>query len=75
MTELGTMIYNDGKADGFSEGISQGISQNAVENARNFFINGVSFNVVRDSIKTIGDSELKEIYNEVMACKKTQPNA
>ena len=70
MTELGTMIYNDGRADGFSDGISQGILQNAVENARNFFINGVSFDVVRDSIKTIGDNELKEIYDEVQASKK-----
>ena len=68
MTELGTIIYNDGVADGISLGISQGISQNA----RNFFINGASFELVRNSIdiEILSDKDLKEIYDEVMSSKK-----
>lgn len=63
MSPLGTMIYNDGVADG--------ISQNAIESARNFFINGVSFEIVRNSIKVLSDEDLREIYDEVMANKKS----
>ena len=61
MSPLGTLIYNDGKQDG--------ISQNATENARNFFINGASFELVRNSIEGISEETLKEIYDEVMASK------
>ena len=70
MTELGTIIYNDGVADGISLGISQGISQNA----RNFFINGASFELVRNSIdiEILSDKDLKEIYDEVMAEKNVK---
>lgn len=57
MTKLGTLLYNDGKND------------EALENAKNFFINGVSFDIVRKSIKNISDEKLREIYNEVMANK------
>ena len=72
MTELGTMIYNDGKADGFSEGISQ----NAIENARNFFTNNAPFELVRNSIdvEIISDKQLKEIYDEVQASKTEHAN-
>ena len=59
MTELGALIYNDG--------ISQGIEQEALENARNLFINGVSFEIVRKSICNITDEALQKIYDEVMA--------
>lgn len=62
MSPLGTLIYNDGLADG--------ISQAATENARNFFINGVSFEIVRDSITALSEETLKEIYDEVMASKQ-----
>ncbi|MBQ2901260.1 MAG: hypothetical protein IJE49_05375 [Agathobacter sp.] len=65
MTELGAIIYNDG----ISEGISQGISQNAIENARNLFINGVSFEIVCNSITGISKQDLKEIYEEITAKK------
>ena len=69
MTELGTIIYNDGLADGISQGISQGVEKEALENARNFFMNGVSFQLVRDSIKSLSDEALQKLYDEVMAEK------
>lgn len=64
MTELGTIIYNDGVADGISQGISQ--------NAHNLFINGASFELVRNSIdiEILSDKDLKGIYDEVMSSKK-----
>lgn len=65
MTELGLFLYNDGKADG----IAEGISQEAFDNAKSFLKNGVSFELVRKSIKNISDKELQEIYDEVMAEK------
>ena len=65
MAPLGTLIYNDG----ISQGISQGIEQEALENARNFFMNGASFQIVRDSIKSLTDETLQKIYDEVMAEK------
>ena len=65
MTELGTIIYNDG----LSDGISKGIEKNALENARNFFMNGVSFQIVRDSIDSLSDETLQKIYEEVMSEK------
>ena len=74
MTELGTMIYNDGISQGITQGISQGILQNAIENARNFFTNNAPFELVRNSINVeiISDIQLKEIYDEVQASKKTE---
>ena len=63
MTALGTLIYNDGKA----EGISQGIKQASSENARNFFLNGVSFDTVCNSIKDLSRETLQKIYDEVMS--------
>ena len=65
MTELGTIIYNDGVV----QGISQGIEREGLENAKNLFLNGVSFQLVRDSIKSLSDETLQRIYDEVMAQK------
>ena len=65
MTELGTIIYNDGVA----QGISQGIEREGLENAKNLFLNGVSFQLVRDSIKSLSDETLQRVYDEVMAQK------
>ena len=59
MTELGLLIYNDGKLDAQKE------------NAKNFFINGASFDLVRKSIAEISDETLHEIYNEVMSNTKS----
>ena len=65
MTELGTMIFNDG------------VLQSAIENARNFFTNNAPFELVRNSINVeiISDIQLKEIYDEVQASKKEKANA
>ena len=57
MTELGLMIYNDGIAD------------EAAENAKNFFLNGATFELVRKSIHHISDEMLQKIYDEVMESK------
>lgn len=65
MTALGLSIYNDGIA----EGIEQGIERGSLENAKCFFINGASFELVRNSIKGVSDEKLKQIYDEVMAEK------
>lgn len=55
----------DGLEEGRAEGRAEGRKEEAVENARNFFVNGVDFEVVRASIKTLSDEELQEIFNEV----------
>jgi len=71
MTELGTLIYNDGKAEGITLGISQGIVQASSENARNFFLNGATFDLVCNSIKDLSKETLQRIYDEVMAEKNS----
>ena len=65
MSPLGRIIYNDGIADG----ISQGISQAATDNAREFFKNGATFELVCASITGISKEEIQKIYDEVMASK------
>ena len=66
MTELGLFIYNDGIADG--------IEKASLENAKSFFINGASFEIVRKSISNLTDEALQQIYDEVMASKKQKNN-
>lgn len=61
MTELGTLIYNDG--------ITDGIEREALDNAKNLLLNGASFELVRKSILNISDEDLCKIYDEVMATK------
>ena len=61
MTELGTLIYNDG--------LSEGIQKEALENARNLLLNGATFELVRKSIHNITDEDLQKIYDEVMTSK------
>lgn len=60
MTRLGQMMYNDGKTEAMKE------------NARNLFINGATFELVRDSIKDISDEVLQEIYDEVQKMNITK---
>ena len=66
MTELGLLLYNDGKADG----IKQGIQQASLDAAQNLFDNNASFDLVRKSIKDLSDESLQKIYNEVKASKE-----
>ena len=40
-----------------------------IENARNLFINGVPFEIVRNSINMISEETLKEIYDSVIENK------
>lgn len=47
-------------------GIEKGSKQNAKENARRFFENGVSYQIVRASIENLTDEELQQIYDEAM---------
>ena len=63
MTELGLFLYNDGKADG--------IEQASLDNARNLLNNGISYEIVRNSIEQLTDKQLTEIYDEIMASKQT----
>jgi len=59
-------LMADSRLEGIEEGIEQGIEQEARLNARSFFVNGASFELVRNSIKGISDEQLQEIYDEVM---------
>ncbi len=43
----------------------QGSQQEAKKNARNLFVNGADFELVRKSITTLSEKELKVIYEEV----------
>ena len=51
-------------------GKADGVKNASMENARNFFANGISFEIVRNSIQALSDEVLQEIYDEVMANKK-----
>lgn len=51
------------------EELKQEVASSNAENARNLFLNGVSFEIVRDSIKALSEETLREIYDEVMASK------
>ena len=59
MTELGTMIYNDGR------------EQACRDNAQKLFKKNMDYEFVRDLIdaETLSDEILKKIYDEVMAAK------
>jgi len=58
-------VRMDARADGLEEGREEGRENEARDNARNLFANGVDYEVVRLSIKTLTNEELKRIYNEV----------
>ena len=65
MTELGTMIYNDG------------IEQACRDNAQKLFKKNMDYEFVRDLIDKdiLTDEKLLGIYDEVKASKKEQANA
>lgn len=48
----------------------QGSQQEAEKNARNFFANGADFELVKNSITTLSEEELKTIYEEVQQSKQ-----
>ena len=54
-------------SEGIEErGILKGEIRASKENARRFFENGVSYELVRASIEILTDEELQQIYDEVM---------
>ncbi len=63
-------LYQDGVEKGIEQGIEQGLNQGrtseAQENARHFFENGASYELVRTSITSLTEEELRRIYDEVV---------
>lgn len=55
-------VFEEGRIAGHAAGLEEG----AIHNARNFFKNGVSFDIVRKSIENLSDEQLRKIYDEVM---------
>jgi hypothetical protein len=58
------MVFEEGKEAGFSEGERSGKETEAIANARMFFRNGASMELVSASITTISKEKLEEIYRE-----------
>ena len=57
--------YEEGYSQGISQGISQGASQKAVEDARNFFANGASIELIAKSLK-MSESEIRELTKDIV---------
>ena len=62
----------EGRLEGRLEGREEGREEGRLEGreallvtAKNFFANGVSYEIVRASIKDLNDEELRAIYEEV----------
>ncbi len=47
------------------EATEQGMERTAKDNARSFFQNGATYELVRASIKSLSDEVLQKIYQEV----------
>lgn len=54
------------REQGIEQGLEQGRRDEAMENARELFKNGVSYELVRASIKLLTDEKLREIYEKVI---------
>lgn len=54
----------EGLEEGLKEGRKEGRQEEARENAKKLFENGVSYEVIRDSISILTDEELQQIYRE-----------
>ena len=67
LTEFNEEAYKKGLLE---EGREIGLEENSIENARNFFQNGASYELVRASIKYLSDEKLQEIYNEIVTTEK-----
>ena len=48
-----------------TEEAAEKAAEKAADSARNFFENGVSYDIVRASISTISDEDLQKIYEQV----------
>lgn len=71
LTEFSEELYKKGLLEkGRELGREEGLEEASIENAKNFFNNDVSYEVVRQSIKHLTDEQLQKIYAEVMAEKK-----
>ena len=62
LTEFSEELFKKGA-------IEEGRIEASIENARNFFINGAPYELVRKSIEALSDEQLQNIYDEVMAKK------
>lgn len=62
LTEFSEVLFKKGA-------IEEGRIEASTENARNLFVNGVSYDIVRKSIENLSDEQLRKIYDEVMASK------
>lgn len=62
LTEFSEQLYKKGL-------LEEGYEKASIDNARKFFKNGASFELVRASIEHLTDEQLQEIYDEVMASK------
>lgn len=70
MCNLADAIENEALAKGLAQGITQGTIETATANARKFFENGASYELVRASIEALSDEELQKIYDEVIKNKQ-----
>lgn len=75
LTEFSEELYKkglleEGRELGLEEGRELGLEEACIQNAKHFFENGATYELVRASIKQLSDDRLQEIYNEVMASKK-----
>ena len=57
--------YEEGLSVGRAEGLAQGASQKAVEDARNFFANGASIELIAKSLK-MSESEIRELTKDIV---------
>ena len=51
------------------EALDSWVKEERMEIAKNFFESGASFELVKTSIKSLSEEELKKIYDEVMGNK------
>lgn len=62
LTEFSEVLFKKGV---FEEGRVEA----SIENARNLFLNGAPYELVRKSIEVLSDEQLHKIYDEVLASK------
>jgi hypothetical protein len=66
LTEFNEEAYKKGLLEeGRELGLEEGREMEALTNARKFFENGASYELVRNSIEHLTDEQLQKIYDEV----------